>query len=68
MPVVISDASPIHYLALIEETQILQALYGSVIIPRKVFDEIRKPNTPAIVKSFADALPAWVESAPSHRR
>jgi len=30
MPVVISDASPIHYLALIEETQILQALANAL--------------------------------------
>ena len=61
MPLIISDASPIHYLALIGETQILPALYAKVIIPQKVYDEIRQPQTPAIVRSFANALPAWVE-------
>jgi predicted nucleic acid-binding protein len=43
MLIIISDASPIHYLALIGETQILPALYTTVIIPQKVYDEITKP-------------------------
>lgn len=61
MKVVISDASPIHYLALIEEVHLLRALFSRVIIPQKVFDEIQQPKTPAAVKTFAASLPAWVE-------
>ncbi len=37
MKVVVSDASPLHYLALIEEEQILPALFGHIIVSRKVF-------------------------------
>ncbi len=61
MPLIISDASPIHYLTLIGETQILPALYARVIIPQKVYEEIRRPQTPLILRAFADALPSWIE-------
>lgn len=59
--VIISDTSPIHYLAQIEELHLLPALFGRVIIPQKVFDEIQQPKTPDPVKAFAASLPAWVE-------
>ena len=39
MTLIVSDASPLHYLALIGEAHILHALYGRVVIPQKVFDE-----------------------------
>jgi predicted nucleic acid-binding protein len=61
MKVVISDASPLHYLALIEEEQLLPALFGRVIIPQKVFDELQQPKTPEVVKNLAASLPSWLE-------
>lgn len=61
MAIIVSDTSPIHYLALIGEAHILPALYGRVIIPRKVFDELQQPKTPQVVKAFASSLPTWVE-------
>ena len=36
MMIVIADTSPLHYLILLEHTEILQHLYGRVIIPRAV--------------------------------
>lgn len=59
MTLIVSDTSPLHYLALIEETQILHALYGRVIIPQKVFEELQQPKTPDTVKALAAA--AWLE-------
>jgi predicted nucleic acid-binding protein len=61
MTLIVSDASPIHYLALIGETAILPALYGHLLIPPEVFAELQKPRTPDAVKAFTAALPAWVE-------
>jgi predicted nucleic acid-binding protein len=37
MTLIVSDASPLHYLALIGEVHILPVLYGRVVIPQKVF-------------------------------
>lgn len=61
MTLIVSDASPLHYLALIQEAHILPLLFGRVIIPQKVFDELQQPNTPGAVKAFATSLPSWLE-------
>ena len=61
MALIVSDTSPIHYLALIEETHILPALFGRVIIPQKVFEELQQPKTPQVVKDLAASRPSWLE-------
>lgn len=61
MTLIVSDASPLHYLARIGETHILPALYERVVIPQKVFNELQQPNTPDAVKAFAASLPSWLE-------
>ncbi|MGH9841745.1 MAG: DUF3368 domain-containing protein [Blastocatellia bacterium] len=61
MTLIISDASPLHYLALIGQAHILPALYGRVIVPLRVFDELQRPNTPETVKAFVQSRPAWLE-------
>ena len=35
-----ADASPLHYLVLVDHANILEQLYGNVIIPHAVFDEL----------------------------
>jgi len=61
MSIIVSDTSPIHYFALIGETDLLLTLYGSVIIPQEVSKELQKPNTPPDVKAFARSRPTWLE-------
>jgi predicted nucleic acid-binding protein len=61
MSLIVSDTSPLHYLALIGEVHILPTLYGHIIIPQKVYDEMRQPNTPAAVKAVVASLPSWIE-------
>lgn len=61
MALIVSDASPIHYLALIGETDLNLALFGYLVIPQEVFDELQKPETPDDVKAFAISRPAWLE-------
>lgn len=61
MTLIVSDASPLHYLALIGQAQILPALYGRVILPQRVFNELQQPTTPETVKAFVQARPAWLE-------
>jgi uncharacterized protein len=53
--IVVSDTSPITNLALIGQLTLLQQLYGNVIIPQAVAEEIvavipRLPNTPDLLQ------------------
>jgi predicted nucleic acid-binding protein len=59
--IVVSDTSPLNYLILTGYVHLLEALYGRVVIPRAVWDELRQPGAPAPVRQWVEALPAWVE-------
>ena len=59
MSVVVSDTSPLHYLILCGAETILPRLFRQVVMPPMVFRELQQPNTPAPVREWARALPAW---------
>jgi predicted nucleic acid-binding protein len=44
--IVVADTSPINYLILIEEINILTRLYGKVVVPPTVRDELLRLSTP----------------------
>lgn len=50
MSVIISDTTPLRYLIEIEAVHILESLFGRVIIPEKVAEELQRPKTPQKVK------------------
>ena len=63
---VISDASPINVLVRIKLIHILPKLYGRVLIPPAVADELNDPRAPQDVRDFMAGSPTWVEiGAPS---
>ena len=55
--IIISDTTPLRYLIEIEEVHILPKLFGKVIIPEKVSEELQDPKTPEAVKGWIQALP-----------
>jgi predicted nucleic acid-binding protein len=59
--IVVADTSPINYLILIEEIDILTKLYGRVVIPRAVRDELLRPSAPEMVRAWSGQLPTWLE-------
>ena len=59
--VVIADTSPLNYLVWIEAVEILPQLYGSVIVPTEVRDELLAAEAPSMVRSWARNLPGWIE-------
>jgi predicted nucleic acid-binding protein len=61
MIVVVADTSPLNYLTQIDCQQLLSALYGRLLIPAAVFEELRHPATPAAALVWAEQLPAWVD-------
>src|SRR5262245_32929763 len=59
--IIISDTSPINYLVLTGDVDILAALFKRVIIPQAVFIEMQHPKTPQVVKAWINNAPAWLE-------
>src|SRR6266516_3621555 len=59
--IVIADTSPLHYLILLEHTEVLQHLYGSVVIPQAVVRELQAEKTPSVVRRWITGPPAWLQ-------
>jgi predicted nucleic acid-binding protein len=59
--IVIADASPLNYLVLIDCINVLPRLYGPVIVPQAVLDELRDAKAPPAVKRWVASAPAWLE-------
>jgi predicted nucleic acid-binding protein len=58
---VIADTSPLHYLVLIDYPEVLPVLFGRVLIPPAVTEELQRPRTPAPVRAWIVSPPAWLE-------
>ena len=59
--IVISDTSPLCYLLLIDLIEVLPQLFGRVIIPQKVRDELLAPTAPQVVREWIAQPPDWLE-------
>jgi predicted nucleic acid-binding protein len=59
--IVVADTSPLNYLVLIDEVDLLPALFGEVLTPQAVFQELKHPKTPAKVQQWISHFPAWLE-------
>ena len=58
--IVVSDTSVLCYLVLINQTHLLEHLYGQIVIPTVVRDELLHPSAPSAVGIWASDFPAWV--------
>src|SRR5260370_26397091 len=59
---VISDSSPLNYLILIGHADLLQKLFGQVLIPPAVNNELQRPGTPCAVRDWMAQSPAWLKT------
>lgn len=59
--IVVADTSPLKYLVLIGHVAVLQELYGRVVIPSGVASELSDARSPEAVRTWAGALPGWLE-------
>ena len=57
----VTDTSPLHYLILIGQVNLLSHLYTHVIIPQAVVGELLHPHTPPDVRAWMRALPPWCD-------
>ena len=64
-PVVVADTSPMNYLILIGHAAVLPALFGKVILPTAVRDELTQPKAPVVVRDWLAQQPSWLEVRPT---
>jgi predicted nucleic acid-binding protein len=58
---VVSETSPLCYLLLIDLIDLLAELYGKVIIPQAVLNELSVPQAPEAVQAWIAQPPVWLE-------
>jgi predicted nucleic acid-binding protein len=61
MTVVIADTSPVNYLVLIGQIDLLPRLYGRILVPPEVIEELSAPGTPDPVVNWARTSAEWLE-------
>jgi predicted nucleic acid-binding protein len=59
--IVIADTSPLNYLILISEAAVLRDLYGRVVIPAAVREELTSRYSPDPVRRWMENAPQWLE-------
>src|SRR6266851_416074 len=59
--IAVADTTPLNYLILIDQTRLLPALFERVLIPPAVFEELRNPKAPELVRSWLTDPPSWLE-------
>lgn len=59
--IVVADTGPINYLVSIRQIDVLQTLYGRVLIPASVRDELTKDAAPDLVRQWIAKPPGWLE-------
>jgi predicted nucleic acid-binding protein len=59
--IVVADSGPLHYLILLEQTELLRRFYGQVLVPEPVAGELSAAAAPAVVQEWMRNPPTWVE-------
>ncbi len=62
--IVVADTSPLNYLVLIDEIELLPTIFGQVLLPTSVLYELQHSRTSLKVREWVSNLPAWVEVHP----
>jgi predicted nucleic acid-binding protein len=59
--IVIADTSPLSYLVRIGEVKVLPTLYRRITIPPSVYEELRHPDAPALVRHWMAQPLDWLD-------
>ena len=59
--IVVADTSPLNYLVLIDEIDLLFDLFENVLLPQAVFRELQHPKTSPKVSAWVTRHPTWVQ-------
>ncbi len=58
--IVVADTSPIHYLLLIDQIDLLAHLFDQIMIPDAVRDEMLNPGAPLVLQQWIMDPPPWL--------
>jgi len=58
--IAVTDTSPICYLILIGEVELLAKLFKQVLVPCAVIAELLHEGAPEAVRAWASHLPSWI--------
>jgi predicted nucleic acid-binding protein len=58
--IAVADSGPLHYLILLNETELLHRFYGQVVIPEAVLRELTSDRTPQPVRDWLSQPPPWL--------
>lgn len=58
--IVVADTSPVCYLILVGEIEVLPKLFTKVVLPREVLHELLDDGAPSPVRAWANAPPPWI--------
>ena len=58
--IVVCDTSPINYLILIDEIELLHKLFGTVVVPAAVSDELNATGSPKPVRDWIGIPTPWI--------
>jgi predicted nucleic acid-binding protein len=61
MRLVVADTGPLNYLVLIGDIELLPKLFGRVLAPQAVCDELADRDAPAVVRAWVAQKPIWLE-------
>ncbi len=58
--IVVADSSPLHYLILVEQADLLRQLYEEVLVPDAVAAELRAAASPPAVREWVSTPLSWL--------
>jgi len=58
--IVVADSGPLHYLILLEQTELLPRFYGQVVVPEAVLWELTASKAPQSVREWLSKPPPWL--------
>jgi predicted nucleic acid-binding protein len=59
--IVVADTGPINYLIAIAQIEVLPRLYGRILVPDSVRDELQKDAAPKAVRQWIAKPPEWLD-------
>jgi predicted nucleic acid-binding protein len=64
---VIADTTPLRYLLVLGQADLLHRLFGQIVIPPAVAAESQHPRAPAALRAWMSTPPAWLEIRPTRQ-
>lgn len=62
--IVVADSGPLHYLILLDHSELLRRFYSRVVVPDAVASELSATGAPPTVRDWILQPPSWVSVVP----